>query len=337
MYVDLALDELFRLGFQENVSDIHFDSCQEGLRVRFRKDGFLEDKRIISGEEGEQMVNRIKILSGLDIAEKRLPQDGRLQLKLDNHMMTMRISTLPAIYGETVVCRILGNEGAQKTLCQLGMNVELYQRIQQLLLRPYGLFLIAGPTGSGKTSTLYSILRLVANEQTKLISLEDPVEASIKNAIQVAINEKIGFSFATGLRSVLRQDPDTIMIGEIRDVETARLAIRAALTGHKVFSTIHTNTAAGVVERLIDMGVEKYLLDATLMGAISQRLVRKVQKDGSYRGRFAIFEYLEVPINYKGQEPVGELVVKTLRDSMLEAIEQGLSTVEEGRRLGLEV
>lgn len=336
MLVDMALDEILRSASQEKISDIHFDSRQNGLCIRYRRDGLLETVRTVAPEEGQQMINRIKVMSGLDISEKRLPQDGRLQWQDGTYEMTMRISTLPSMYGETVVCRIMGNEGSHKTLMELGMKEELFERVSHILERPYGLFLVSGPTGSGKSATLYSILRMIAREDSKLICLEDPVEASIEGAIQVGINDKIGLSFANGLRSVLRQDPDTIMIGEIRDQETARLAIQAALTGHKVFSTIHTNTAAGVVGRLVDMGVEPYLVEATLLGSLSQRLVRRYNQEAqAYAGRFAIYEYFEPPRNqaFIGKEE--DWVVTHLEEAMAEAIKAGLTTKEEGMRLGL--
>ena len=214
------------------------------------------------------------------------------------------------------------------------MRTDIFEHIESLLKRPYGLLLICGPTGSGKTATLYAMLRMLNLEETKLICLEDPVEAEIKGAIQIGINEKIGFTFAKGLRSVLRQDPDTIMIGEIRDKETAELAVKSALTGHRVLSTIHTNTALGVVTRLMDMGVEPYLIRATLMGAIAQRLVRKF--DGtSYHGRTALFEYLEIPANSPHWDQLETHLLLSLEESAREAVSQHVTSVEEVHRCGL--
>ena len=228
----------------------------------------------------------------------------------------------------------MGNEGSHKDLKALGMCANIFDHVKRLLKRPYGLLLICGPTGSGKTATLYAMLRMLNLEETKLICLEDPVEAEIKGAIQIGINEKIGFTFAKGLRSVLRQDPDTIMIGEIRDKETAELAVKSALTGHRVLSTIHTNTALGVVTRLMDMGVEPYLIRATLMGAIAQRLVRKF--DGtSYHGRTALFEYLEIPANSPHWDQLETHLLLSLEESAREAVSQHVTSIEEVHRCGL--
>ena len=266
MYVDVTLDDIILYALEHHVSDIHFDPTKSGVQVRLRQDGLLRTNMTVSSEEAELIINRIKVCSALDISEKRLPQDGRWAWSHKDRSVIMRVSTLPSLYGETLVCRLMGNEGSHKDLKALGMRTDIFEHIEGLLKRPYGLLLICGPTGSGKTATLYAMLRMLNLEETKLICLEDPVEAEIKGAIQIGINEKIGFTFAKGLRSVLRQDPDTIMIGEIRDKETAELAVKSALTGHRVLSTIHTNTAIGVVTRLMDMGVEPYLIRATLMG-----------------------------------------------------------------------
>ena len=224
MYVDVTLDDIILYALEHHVSDIHFDPVKSGAHVRLRQDGLLQHYMTVSFEEAELIINRIKVCSSLDISEKRLPQDGRWAWSHKDKSVTMRVSTLPSLYGETLVCRLMGNEGSHKDLKALGMRIDIFEHIAQLLKRPYGLLLICGPTGSGKTATLYAMLRMLNLEETKLICLEDPVEAEIKGAIQIGINEKIGFTFAKGLRSVLRQDPDTIMIGEIRDKETAELA-----------------------------------------------------------------------------------------------------------------
>ena len=217
MYVDVTLDDIILYALEHHVSDIHFDPVESGAHVRLRQDGLLQHYMTVSFEEAELIINRIKVCSSLDISEKRLPQDGRWSWSHKNKSVTMRVSTLPSLYGETLVCRLMGNEGSHKDLKELGMQPDIFEHIEQLLKRPYGLLLICGPTGSGKTATLYAMLRMLNLDETKLICLEDPVEAEIKGAIQIGINEKIGFTFAKGLRSVLRQDPDTIMIGEIRD------------------------------------------------------------------------------------------------------------------------
>ncbi|ETS93372.1 MULTISPECIES: GspE/PulE family protein [Veillonella] len=334
MYVDVTLDDIILCALQHNVSDIHFDPMEEGVYVRFRQDGLLQTHMTLPDEEADLVLNRIKVCSALDISEKRLPQDGRWVWKHRNESVTMRVSTLPSLYGETVVCRLMGNEGSHKSLEALGMPQHIFEHIKKLLQRPYGLMLICGPTGSGKTATLYSMLRMLNLRETKLICLEDPVEAEIKGAIQIGINEKIGFTFAKGLRSVLRQDPDTIMIGEIRDRETAELAVKSALTGHRVLSTIHTNTAMGVVTRLMDMGVEPYLIRATLIGAVAQRLVRRF--DGTvYHGRTALFEYLEIPLNEADWDNLASHLLLSLEDSANDAVQRHITSLEEVHRCGL--
>ena len=304
-------------------------------------------------------MNRIKILSGLDISEKRLPQDGRwrwqvpvvaeisrkrLGVTLENlegittrpktkpkptnaKEVLLRVSSLPAIYGETIVCRSVGNEKCYKSLAELGMSAEGRVAVEDILRRPHGLFLISGPTGSGKTSTLYALLRLLDTQAENVISLENPVEADIPGAIQVQINPKAGLTFPRALRAVLRQDPDTIMVGEIRDTETAELAVQAALTGHRVLATIHTNTALGVRERLLDMGIDDYLLKATLLGALAQRLVRRVTSNGS-EGRLALYELWSVPANVSNWDTktLAMYVKPTLEASANAVVQQGLTT-----------
>ena len=210
MYVDVTLDDIILYALEHHVSDIHFDPTKKGVHVRFRQDGLLQTYMTVTNEEADLIINRIKVCSTLDISEKRLPQDGRWAWSHKDKSVTMRVSTLPSLYGETLVCRLMGNEGSHKDLKALGMCANIFDHVKRLLKRPYGLLLICGPTGSGKTATLYAMLRMLNLEETKLICLEDPVEAEIKGAIQIGINEKIGFTFAKGLRSVLRQDPDTI-------------------------------------------------------------------------------------------------------------------------------
>ena len=230
----------------------------------------------------------------------------------------------------------MGNEGVHKNLLELGMSAELQEKIIALLKRPYGLITICGPTGSGKTATLYAMLRMLNLKETKLICLEDPIEAKIDGAIQIGINEKIGFTFSKGLRTVLRQDPDSIMIGEIRDNETAQLAVKAALTGHRVITTVHTNTALGVIGRLVDMGVEPYLLHATLIGSLSQRLVRRIDSiTHSYQGRLGLFEYVELPPSNIDWNHVDTYMYLSLQDSAHVAIESGITTLEEVHRAGI--
>ena len=219
LYVDVTLDSIITHALTLGASDIHFDPICNGVQVRLRIDGLLRDYMYIDATDVDMLVNRIKVFSGMDISEKRLPQDGRWEWSAKSYEVTMRVSSLPSLYGEAIVCRLMGNEGAHKNLLELGMSQGLQEKIVSLLKRPYGLITICGPTGSGKTATLYAMLRMLNLKETKLICLEDPVEARIDGAIQIGINEKIGFTFSKGLRTVLRQDPDSIMIGEIRDHE----------------------------------------------------------------------------------------------------------------------
>lgn len=336
-YVDLELDKVISAALDKHASDIHFDSQSDGLHIRFRIDGCLQTVNILKKEVEEQVVNRIKVLCGLDISEKRLPQDGRWDWNSCELSISMRISTLPTIHGETVVCRIMNSNNCFSSLEELGMDQNLLQEVDKLIHRPNGLFLISGPTGSGKTSTLYALLRRLNQSSVKLICLEDPVEATIDQAVQVQINDKIGLSFSVGLRSILRQDPDIIMVGEIRDEDTASLAVKAALTGHLVFATIHTNSAVGIIERLLDMGVEEYLVKATLIGGLAQRLVRKYSKEkDSYEGRLAIFELLSIPQDKKDEWHTPECyIVQTLKESAQKLLKLGLTKKEEVERIGI--
>ena len=336
MYVDLALDSIITYAITVGASDIHFDPILNGIQVRLRIDGLLTEYMLVDATDADMLVNRIKVFSGMDISEKRLPQDGRWEWSVKSYAVTMRVSSLPSLYGEAIVCRLMGNEGVHKNLLELGMDVELQEKIAALLKRPYGLITICGPTGSGKTATLYAMLRMLNLKETKLICLEDPVEATIEGAIQIGINEKIGFTFSKGLRTVLRQDPDSIMIGEIRDNETAQLSVKAALTGHRVITTVHTNSALGVIGRLVDMGVEPYLLHATLIGSLSQRLVRRIDSTThSYQGRLGLFEYLEIPFSDIDWDHAEQYMFTSLQDSAHLAINSGITTLEEVHRAGI--
>lgn len=257
-----------------NASDIHIENTGEQVKVRFRVDGILHTSLILPESVYAGIVARIKILSKIRLDEKRMPQDGGFSAKIAGRKVDFRVSTLPAYYGEKVVIRILDSERGVKPLDSLGMSPENLALVRDAIKRPYGLILITGPTGSGKTTTLYSILNELDREKSNIVSLEDPVEYHIPDINQSQVMPSIGYTFASGLRSILRQDPDIIMVGEIRDKETAQLAIQAALTGHLVLSTLHTNNALGVVPRLIDMGVDPYLIAPTLILSIAQRLVK---------------------------------------------------------------
>lgn len=259
-----------------NASDIHIENTGDKVKVRFRVDGVLHTSLVLPPNVYAGIVARIKILAKLKLDEKRKPQDGGFSAKISGRKVDFRVSTFPAYYGEKVVMRILDSEKGVKALSELGLSAENEKLIREALARPYGLILITGPTGSGKTTTLYSMLKELNREESNVVSLEDPVEYHIPDISQSQVMPEIGYTFASGIRSILRQDPDIIMVGEIRDLETAKLAIQAALTGHLVFSTLHTNSAIGVVPRLIDMGVDPYLIAPTLTLAIAQRLSRTV-------------------------------------------------------------
>ncbi len=265
---------------EENASDIHIEPTHDSLRVRFRVDGELNTSIVLPIKVHPAVVARIKILSNMRLDEKRKPQDGRFSTKVKDNRIDLRVSTFPTYYGEKVVMRILDQSKGLKKLDDMGLSKENLAAIRRGLVQPYGLVLISGPTGSGKSTTLYSMLQEVDREHKNVLSLEDPVEYNMEGVSQSQIHPEIDYTFATGLRTTLRQDPDIIMVGEIRDKETAQLAIQAALTGHLVFSTIHTNNAIGVIPRLIDMGVDPYLIAPTLVLAMAQRLVRTLCRDG---------------------------------------------------------
>ena len=257
-----------------NASDVHIEPLRDKLKVRFRVDGVLYVSLILPKSVHDAIVSRIKILTNMKIDEKRKPQDGRFEARIEDRMIDFRVSTFPTFFGEKVVIRILDQERNIKKLEELGLASYNLEKVRRGLRKPYGIILLTGPTGSGKTTSLYAMLQELDREKNNVVSLEDPVEYNIEGVSQSQVRPEIGYTFATGLRSILRQDPDMIMVGEIRDKETAALAIQAALTGHLVFSTLHTNTAIGVVPRLVDMGVDPFLIASTLTLAIGQRLVR---------------------------------------------------------------
>lgn len=274
--VGVIVNTLIRHAIDNSASDIHVEPGDKNMRVRMRIDGVLEEVISLPAYVEQTITARFKILSNMRLDEKRKPQDGRFSSKLDSHKIDFRVSVMPSYYGEKVVIRILDSFRGVKPLNEIGFSEAHLKDIRRALERPYGMVLISGPTGSGKTTTLYSMLNEIDRKTRNVVSLEDPVEYNLGDVTQSQIFPEIGYTFATGLRSILRQDPDVIMVGEIRDAETAQLAIQAALTGHLVFSTIHTNNAAGVVSRLKDMNVDPYLIAPTLCLAVAQRLVRKI-------------------------------------------------------------
>jgi general secretion pathway protein E len=267
---------LIREAHDTGASDIHLEAMREGLRVRLRVDGVLSE--LPGPPRGLQaaVVSRIKLLAELDIAERRQPQDGRIRVRLESRELDLRVSTVPTLYGESVVLRLLDHGGRPVGLEELGMGPELCDAFRRLAQRPHGILLATGPTGSGKTTTLYAALGLRHPTQEKVITVEDPVEYHLAGITQVPVHHKTGLGFAAALRSILRQDPDVMMVGEMRDHETAAIAVQAAMTGHLVFSTLHTNDAASALTRLADLKVEPYMIAATLEGVLAQRLVRRI-------------------------------------------------------------
>ncbi len=267
---------ILRYATEGGASDVHIEHMRDQIRVRFRVDGVLNTSLVLPAEVHQAVVARIKILSNMKLDEKRKPQDGRFSAKIEGRKIDFRVSTFPSYFGEKVVMRILDQEKGVKSLEEMGMSLKYMEMVREAIKKPYGMILISGPTGSGKTTTLYAMLKEINKDEKNVLSLEDPIEYNIDGMSQSQVFPEIGYTFASGLRTTLRQDPDVIMVGEIRDKETAQLAIQAALTGHLVFSTIHTNTATGVIPRLIDMGVDPFLLPPTLILTMAQRLVKKI-------------------------------------------------------------
>jgi general secretion pathway protein E len=271
-----AVNRLIADAVDQRASDIHLEPTEDRLAVRYRIDGVLVDQPALPPQMRAAMVSRIKVMAELNIAERRLPQDGRLRVAVRGNEIDLRVAIAPSIHGQTVVLRILDKSGMALDFAALGFSPELAQRMQDTLARPHGIMLVTGPTGSGKTTTLYAALASINSGTRKILTVEDPIEYRLPGIVQTQINPAIGLDFAAALRSFLRQDPDVMMVGEIRDLETAQIAIQAALTGHGLLSTLHTNTAAGAITRLLDMAVEPFLLASTLNAVVAQRLVRRL-------------------------------------------------------------
>jgi type IV pilus assembly protein PilB len=346
---------------KDKASDIHIEPDEDILRIRYRIDGVLHETPSSPKHLSNAIISRIKVLAHMDIAEKRKPQDGRIQLKVENKDLDLRVSTFPTIHGENVVLRILDKSSVLLGLSELGFEEEDLKDFEKLIKRPYGIILVTGPTGSGKTTTLYAALSTINSPDKNIITIEDPVEYQLPLIRQTQINPKAGLTFASGLRSMLRQDPNVIMVGEIRDKETAEVAIQASLTGHLVFSTLHTNDASGALARLIDMGVEPFLIASSVMGVIAQRLVRMICrqcreeypvsqetlkalgvnkteqiklyrgkgcrecKETGYKGRTAVFELFTI------NEMLRELITKKASSSAIrqEAVKMGMMTLRD--------
>ena len=322
-------------------------------------DGILHEVVSLPRHLQSAIMSRIKILANLDIAERRIPQDGRFNLKMEAKEIDLRVSSFPTIYGENVVLRLLDVSSALLSLAQLGFSQEILEKYQKLILRPHGILLVTGPTGSGKTTTLYASLDKINTADKNIITLEDPVEYRLPGIRQTQVNPKVGLAFSNGLRSILRQDPDVIMVGEIRDLETAQIAIQAALTGHLVLSTLHTNDAPGALTRMIDMGVEPFLISSSVIGVLAQRLVRtlcqdckeasspsketikfyrgkgclKCRKTG-YKGRIAIFEMMipdeKIRNSTLAKASLGEIRKQARSSGMVTLKEDGVRKAKEG-------
>ncbi len=318
--VSNIINQLLEYAIKTRASDIHIEPQEDRTRVRYRIDGILQEKILLPKGVHDALISRIKILSVLKIDEKRLPQDGRFTFTFGKDIVDLRVSTVPTVFGEKVVMRLLPKSTSAPTLLELGLRGVSLKALESQLLRTHGIILMCGPTGSGKTTTLYSILSKISTTRVNVVTIEDPVEYQIHGVNQVQVNPQVGLTFASALRTFLRQDPNIIMVGEIRDTETADLAIQAALTGHQVFSTVHTNSASGAPPRLLDMGVEPFLLTSALNAVVGQRVVRKIcpkckvefnaspeiienikQTLGSFLPRNGIASGRSIPKLYKGQ------------------------------------
>ncbi len=359
------INALITEAIKENASDIHIEPFETRLSIRFRVDGILREVIEPPRQVANLLVSRIKVMAKLDIAEKRLPQDGRISLRIASRPVDIRVSTLPSGHGERVVMRLLDKQAGRLDLARLGMSESNETTLRDMINKPHGIILVTGPTGSGKTTTLYALLSALNDSKRNILTVEDPVEYDLDGIGQTPVNTKVDMSFAKGLRAILRQDPDVVMVGEIRDSETAQIAVQASLTGHLVLSTLHTNSAVGAILRLQDMGVEPFLLSSSLLGLVSQRLVRslcpecktplQVSDDGwkqhglverpfqangcasclqsGFKGRTGIYEVIEVDstlqsmIHDKQSQQNIEKYSRTKSDSLLV---DGLSKVEQG-------
>ncbi|CUA80934.1 GspE/PulE family protein [Anoxybacillus suryakundensis] len=364
------VNQILQMAVEQRASDIHIDPHETKVVIRYRIDGILRTERALPKHMQGMLTARIKILANMDITEHRVPQDGRIKMNIDFHPIDLRVSTLPTIYGEKIVMRVLDLGAALNDLNKLGFNKVNLQRFIQLIEQPTGIVLITGPTGSGKSSTLYAALNRLNGEHVNIITIEDPVEYQLEGVNQIQVNPNVGMTFAEGLRSVLRQDPNIIMVGEIRDRETAEVAIRASLTGHLVLSTLHTNDALSTVARLIDMGVEPFLVATSLSGVVSQRLVRRVCRDcqaeheptkreidifarrglkiekvmrgrgcptcnmTGYKGRIALHELMVMSDDMRkvilNGEPLSKLRELAIKNKMIFLIDDGLLKVKQG-------
>jgi type II secretory ATPase GspE/PulE/Tfp pilus assembly ATPase PilB-like protein len=318
--IPALFDEILTRAVEINASDVHLEPREDFVRVRYRVDGLLQEAPPVHKAKQAALISRVKVMVNLDIAESRLPQDGRTSLKIGKSQLDLRVATLPTVHGEKIVVRLLHRRQANWKLEELGLSKDQLEIYRKIIGKKYGLVLVTGPTGSGKTTTLYATLAQLNSREANIVTIEDPIEYQLAGLNQVQVNAKSGLTFARGLRSILRQDPDIIMIGEIRDLETARAAIQAALTGHLVFSTLHTNDAPSAVVRLTEMGIEKYLVEATVIGVVAQRLVRRVAAEG-YRERIGIFEVMDGAAPQPG--------MRSFREDAKLKVSQGVTSAEE--------
>ena len=351
------VNDMFSLAVEQGASDVHIEPGENKLSVRFRVDGKLHEAMSPPLSLYPAMVSRIKLLGGMNIAERRLPQDGRSDMRVAGVSIDVRISTVPTIHGESVVCRILRKDTLRFDLEALGMERKMTERFETLFSKPHGMILVVGPTGSGKSTTLHSVISRINTLDRKIITIEDPVEYRVSGVQQIQVNHKIGLDFASGLRHIVRQDPDVILVGEIRDKETAEIAIHAALTGHLVLSTLHTNDAPSALTRLIDMGIDAFLVSSAVIGVLSQRLVRKlcsacggpdspqaascsVCSGRGFRGRIGIFELMALDDEIRAlvndgvdAESIAEAAERSGMEPLLEngrrKVEAGLTTMAE--------
>lgn len=343
-YVNLVLARAIR----DRASDVHFEPFETNFKIRCRVDGVLHELPPPPRVLAVPVISRLKVLANLNIAERRVPQDGRIKLTLAGRPVDLRVSTLPTQFGESVVLRVLDQSAVLLDLIQLGLPDAMLQQVRDVIARPNGIFIVTGPTGSGKTTTLYSCLRLLNRSDAKLLTVEDPVEYEIEGVMQVPVNPAAGLTFGSALRSFLRQDPDIVMVGEIRDLETAQIAMQASLTGHLVLTTLHTNDAPGAVTRLVDMGVEPYLIASTVEGVLAQRLVRRVCPDcrETYEPEAALLREMGIDhaalggrpfhrgrgcaachhTGYRGRMGIFEML--RLDDGLRELVVRGVSAVE---------
>lgn len=354
---------------KEGASDIHIETFELSLSIRFRVDGVLREVLAPSRKLAPLLVSRVKVMAKLDIAEKRVPQDGRISLRIGGRAVDVRVSTMPSSHGERVVMRLLDKNATRLDLHSLGMTAENHETFRKLIARPHGIILVTGPTGSGKSTTLYAGLQELNSTERNILTVEDPIEFDIDGIGQTQVNPKVDMTFARGLRAILRQDPDVVMVGEIRDLETAQIGVQASLTGHLVLSTLHTNTAVGAITRLRDMGIEPFLISSSLLGVLAQRLIRTLCPDckqgyeadkeqkkvfgleesqpltlyraigceacnsKGYRGRTGIHELLQIDDNVQEliHSEVGEqLIEKEIRSYTPSIRDDGLEKVRQG-------